>query len=200
MEISKLIEHFLLSLLPWFAGVVFGGGLGVGVAFLLRLFFSAVPGSRWPLAFFPWRTIVFGLLVIIWTPFLVRELGLGPTFGGVTVGLAMFLLAFLSLTGMLLDRWHPAPLAARLAGDLRTLAAGAVVLAYGVGFLGGGGIGFTVQQYFQLLTYNKAWQGIAAVLGLLLLIDLVLGVPHFLLGFLVQKKRLASKTGRVPAV
>ena len=146
MDISRVVEHFLMSLIPWVVGMIVGGGLGVICALLVHFLFSTLPGLRWPSALFPWRTVVMGLLVVVWTPFIVARLGLGPTAGGVMVGLSVLLLGFSVIGGMLVEHWHPAPLAVRLIGGGRTLVTGAAVLAVGAGFVGGGGIGSIVMQ------------------------------------------------------
>ena len=157
MDISRVVEHFLMSLIPWVVGMIVGGGLGVICALLVHFLFSTLPGLRWPSALFPWRTVVMGFLVVVWTPFIVARLGLGPTAGGVMVGLSVLLLGFSVIGGMLVEHWHPAPLAVRLIGGGRTLVTGAAVLAVGAGFVGGGGIGFVVMQGIRLL--STVWRG-----------------------------------------
>jgi len=191
--VEKVVEHFLMSLVPGIVGVLVGGGLGVIYALLLRQLLSARPGVRWLLALLPWRTVVMGLLVVVWTPFIVARLGLGPTAGGVMVGLSVLLLGS-SVTGwMLVEHWHPAPLAVRLIGAGRTLMTGAVVLAVGAGFVGGGGIGFMVIQYFRLFKYGMAWTWIGAVVGLLLLLDLVFGVPQVIAAYVGVRQGTGEK-------
>jgi len=193
MDTSRVVEHFLMSLIPWIVGVIVGGGLGVACALVVRLIFSTLPRLRWLSALIPWRTIVMGLLVVVWTPFIVARFGLGPTAGGAMVGLSMLLLGFSVIGGMLVEHWHPSPLAVRLIGAGRTLVTGAVVLAVGAGFVGGGGIGFVVMQAFRLLEYRMAWTGIGAVVGLLLVLDLAFGVPQVIVGYVVESRRLGEK-------
>ena len=104
------------------------------------------------------------------------------------VGLSVLLLGS-SVTGwMLVEHWHPSPLAVRLTGAGRTLVTGAVVLAVGAGFVGGGGIGFMVIQHTRLLDYGMVWTWIGAVVGLLLLLDLVFGVPQVIAAYVGMRQ------------
>ena len=109
------------------------------------------------------------------------------------VGLSVLLLGFSVIGGMLVEHWHPAPLAVRLIGRGRTLLTGAVVLALGAGFVGGGGIGFVVMQGIRLLEYGMAWTGIGAVVGLLLILDLVFGIPQVIVSYVIKSRQQGEK-------
>jgi len=195
MDISRVVEHFLMSLLPWIVGVIVGGGLGAICGLILRFLFSSLPRGRWLLALFPWRTIVMGLLAVVWTPFIVARLGFGPTAGGVMVGLSVLLLGLVSIGGVLIEYWHPSPLIVRLIGVVRTLLTGAVVLAVGAGFVGGGGVGLVMIKGIRIFEYGMVWAGVGAVVGLLLIFDLVFGVPQAIAGYVAASRKAGDETG-----
>jgi hypothetical protein len=179
-------EHLLITVIPWIVGMIVGGGLGAIVALMAHLLFSAVPGLRRPSMLLPWRTLVMGLLVFVWTPFLVTHLGIGPEYGGVTVGLVLLLLTMMVSTTVLIEHWHPERLAVRLIARARTLAGASQVIAVGVGFIGGGGIGFIMMQGMRLLDTSLAWRGGGIVVGLTLVLDMVIGVVQMGLSYLLR--------------
>lgn len=185
-------EHLLITVVPWIVGMIIGGGLGTIVALMVHLLFSAVPGLRRPSMLLPWRTLVMGLLVFVWTPFLVARVGIGPEYGGVTVGLVLLLLTMMVSTTVLMEHWHPEKLAVRLVAGARTLAGASQVIAVGVGFIGGGGIGFIMMQGIRLLDTSLAWRGVGIVIGLTLVLDVVIGAVQMGLSYL-----LGGSTGKL---
>jgi hypothetical protein len=80
-----------------------------------------------------------GLLMVVWSPFIVSLLGMGPLIGGVMVAGSVCLLATAFTATTLVEHWHPSPLGAQLIGGARTLAVVSGLIAAGVGLLGGGG-------------------------------------------------------------
>jgi osmoprotectant transport system permease protein len=190
----RIVEHLLISLLPLLAGVAVGGGLGAVCALVVRALFSALPGLRKLSILLPWRTILMGLLLLIWTPFIAIRLGIGVATGAVTVGLVMFLLALVFTVAALTEHWHPSPLAIRLLAGARTLAAASGVIAAGAGFVGGGGIGFLMIQGMNLLQYDLAWKGWLVIVILALVLDLLLGIVQLIVFHGLEKRDRVEPT------
>ena len=148
---AAVVEYLLLSWIPWLIGIVVGGGLGALGTLGIRAILSARPALRRPLVLLPWRTLVMWLLAAVWSPFIVRLLGIGPITGGVMVGGSVCLLAMALAASMLLEHWHPSALGAQFIGGARTLAVASGLIAAGVGLLGGGGLGPIIFEAARLL-------------------------------------------------
>ena len=175
MDVSVIVEHLLISLVPWLAGVLLGGGLGYLYAILARALFSSLPGLHRPSMLLPWRAILMSLLLLVLSPASAAIFGIGPTAGAIVVGLSMFLLAMPLKAAILLEYWYPSPLAVRLVAGLRTLATASVVVAAGAGLFGGGGLGSSVMESIRLLQFGRAFEGWLVILALALMLDLLLG-------------------------
>jgi len=173
---TGVVAHFLISGIPWLVGIVAGGGLGVLCALGIHALFSARPELRRPSVMLPWRTLVMGLLMVAWSPFIVVFLGLGAIAGGAMVGAWVFLLALAFTAATLIEHWHPSPLSVQLIAGARTLAVASGMIAIGVGVIGGGGIGHLILEGVRLLQYDLMWRGLLTVIALALVLDLLLGV------------------------
>jgi len=180
MDVFVVVEHLLISLVPWLAGVVLGGGLGYLCAILVRVLFSSFPDLSKPSMLLPWRAILMSLLLLVLSPASVAILGLGPMAGAVVVGLSMLLLAMPLTAAILLENWYPSSLSVRLVGGLRTLATASVVVAVGAGVFGGGGLGSSMMESVRLLQFGRALEGWLAILALAVLLDLLLGIPQLI--------------------
>ena len=137
IPITGVVEHFLITCVPWLIGIILGGGLGVLFARVIHTFFSARPELHRPSVLLPWRTLVMALLMVACSPFIVVLMGLGAMTGGVMVGVSVFLLALAFTTATLVEHWHPSPLGVRLIAGARTLAIASTLIAVGTGFTGG---------------------------------------------------------------
>ena len=180
MYVFVVVEHLLISLVPWLAGVALGGGLGYLCAILVRALFSSFPNLSKPAMLLPWRAILMSFLLLVLSPASVAIFGLGPMAGAVVVGLSMLLLAMPLAASILLENWYPSPLAVRLVGGLRTLATASVVVAVGAGVFGGGGLGPSMIESVQLLQYGRALEGWLVIIALALVLDLLLGIPQLI--------------------
>ena len=181
MNVSIFGEHLLISLVPWLAGVVIGGGLGYACALVARRLFSTLPGLHRASMLLPWRTVVVTLPLM--SPLIVIYIGLGRGAGAVMVGLFVFLFALPFTVAALLEQWYPSPLVVRLIAGARTLATASVaVAAVGPPLAGSGGAGLLIfQQGMLLLDYPQMLRGFAIVVLLALMIDILLGVLQLLL-------------------
>jgi hypothetical protein len=179
---SILAQHLLISLVPWLAGVVGGGGLGYACALGARSLLSFRPGLRGPLMLLPWRTVVVTLPLL--SAFVPAVLGLGMITGMAIVGLFVFSFAFPFTVATLLDRWHPSTLLSHLIAGARTLGTASVVVAAATAMVGGGGgagamifYGMSIPEHGELLV------GLSIVVLLALMVDVLLGGLLFFLDF-----------------
>jgi hypothetical protein len=68
MEIAVLTNHLLITLVAWIGGGIVGGGSGYLMASLVGPRMSEKPDDRRILALLPWRTLIFVLLLAVWSP------------------------------------------------------------------------------------------------------------------------------------
>jgi ABC-type proline/glycine betaine transport system permease subunit len=175
MNVSTFGEHLLISLVPWLAGAIVGGGLGYACALMARRMFSTFPGLRKASMLLPWRTVSVTLPLL--SPLVVIPVGLGIIAGAVMVGLFVFLFALPFTMVILLEQWYPSPLVVRFIARARTLATASVaVAAVGPPMAGGGGAGVLIFQGMRLLDYAQVLRGFSIVVFLALTIDVLFGV------------------------
>ena len=180
METSILGEHLLISLVPWLVGVAVGGSLGYICARGIRGLFSALPGLRRPSTLLPWRTVVMTLPLLF--PLIPALTGLGVVAGATMVGFFVFVFALPFIAGTVLGRWYPSTPNVRLVGGIRTLAVASVIVATLTPVVAGsGGAGVLIREGYQSLDYARMLRGLAVVIVLSLIGDLLLGALQFLL-------------------
>ncbi|MGD9049390.1 MAG: hypothetical protein PVF77_15135 [Anaerolineae bacterium] len=173
-----VVVHLLITCIPWLIGIAVGGGLGVLCGLGIRAVFTTSPALRRASVLLPWRTLVMGLLMGVWSPFIASLLGLGPITGGVMVAGSVCVLAMAFAATTLLEYWYPSPLASRLAAGTRTLAVASGMIAAGVGLLGGGGLGYIILEAARVSQYGVMWKGLLVALALVL--DLTLGLAQMI--------------------
>lgn len=179
-------EHLLISLVPWLAAVVIGGGLGYACALVARSFFSARRGLRRASMLLPWRTLAVTLPLL--SPFALVVLGLGRVAGAAIVGFFVFLFALPLTTVTLIEHWYPSPLLVRLIAGARTLATASIAVATATPWVAGsGGAGVLILEGWRLLDYAQVIRGFSIVVLLALMIDLLLGTLQ-LLSFYTSRK------------
>jgi len=179
VDVSILIQHVLVSLLPWLIAVLLAAGLGILWASVARSLFSRVSALRRASALLPWRTVAVSLPLL--TPFVAARVGLGPTAAGIAVGLFVFLFALPLSVVVRLEKWYPSPPRVRFIGGVRTLAAASVtVAAVAAPTVGGGGAGVLFFEGMRALDHGRVCGGFSAAVILALLIDLALGAAQML--------------------
>jgi hypothetical protein len=176
-------EHLVISLVPWLAAVIVGGGLGYLLAVLVRWPYARPPGLRRPSTLVPWRTVATALTFVALSPAVPVFTGLGPLAGATMVLLFAFVWAMPCTASIVLDHWYPSSLAARLVGGFRTLAIATVSISTLTPTMAGsGGAGrLLFQEGWQLLDYPAVVSGFLVVVLLALAIDLLLGGLQILL-------------------
>jgi len=186
MYSTTLVQHFLISLVPWLAGVVVGGGLGYVCALVARSLFSTLPSLRRASTLLPWRSIAVTLALL--SPLVPVFVGLGVVAGGVIVALFVLLFALPFTVVTLLDHWYPSPVPVRLIAGARTLATGSVAVAAVTTVVGGGGgAGWLIFEGMKLLDYPAMLRGFSIVVLLALMSDILLGALQLLLSLTSRK-------------
>lgn len=185
---SVFLNHVLLSIIPWVAGGLIGGGLGYLLALAMRPL-GARPGHCRALRLLPWRTIAFvlaAMAVYAAYPFIL----LGPVLRSVLPGtgflgyaLASLSISILALalpftTSIIAGYWFPPSLGERLAAGARTLGVACVVLALTAGHWGVHNAGWLIATVdpFDYPRAPRVWLGYGIVISVALIVDLVMGV------------------------
>lgn len=179
MEPFILSEHLMISLLPWLVGVLLGGSLGYICARGIRCLFSTLPGLHRPSTLLPWRTVMMALPLL--SPLIPVLIGLGVVAGATAVGALVFVFALPFIAGTVLECWYPSTPDVRLVGGIRTLAVASVIVATLAPLAtDSGGAGVLIYEGFQSLDYAQMGRGLALVILLSLIIDLLLGALQYL--------------------
>jgi hypothetical protein len=184
---SGIVVHLLITCIPWLVGLAVGGGLGWLCGLAVRAVITNGAGLRRTATLLPWRTLVMGLLMGIWSPFIATLLWLGPVTGGLVVACSVSVLVTVFTATTIVETWVPSPLASRLIAGARSMAVASGLLAVGAGLLGGGGLGPIMLEAARLSQYDVIWKGVLVVLALALVLDLTLG--------LAQMMALSDRTG-----
>lgn len=181
-------QHLLISLVPWLAGVVVGGGLGYTCALAARSLFSTLPGLRRASMLLPWRTVAVTLPLL--SPWVAVLVGLGRVGGAVMIGLFVFLFALPFTVVTLLEQWYPSLFVVRLIARARTLATASVSVAAVVPLVqGSGGAGVLIFQGMRLLDHAQMLRGFSIVVLLALMVDVLLGALQLLFACTLRTTR-----------
>ena len=186
MDISVFADHFLISFAAWIGGLLIGGGIGYILFRPLENFIEPKPDKQQYLALIPWRTLIFTLFLVLWSPYLPIWFGLGTPTALIVMVLTISVLASPMTICILVENRFPSSLRVRLFGGARTLLFLAIFATLGVGLVGAGGAGSLFIELIRSMQYGKLVQGFLVLCGLCLLLDL-------LLGFVDYKIRLRTK-------
>lgn len=176
-------EHFWLTTIPWFIGIVCGGGMGYLISRILRPFWEARSTFRSVLIIAPWRTLaVFLLLLTVRSPFLFRYFGLGQATAVAWLSIFSFLLAL----GMAISLFFTPPeIKTRVVQGIsltRTLAVVLSPAAIIANDAGAGGAGEMINQGLLMLDPNLFFNGILIVVFVSASLDILLGVIQIFAG------------------
>ncbi len=189
MNFSLVMEHIVMSLIPCLIGVVVGGGLGALFAYSSHRLFVRRPRLLKPAALLPWRTAIAGLLLLIWSPLTVERFGSGPLAGAMIVGLVISLLALDGALITLFESWHPSPIPAVLVAGVRAFLIIAIVVATGIGYLGGGGIGGLIMSQAANVRPEAARDAWKMLIVVIFLLDMLFGSLQFVVCNLFEKQK-----------
>ncbi len=178
MTVSVVLEHLLTSLGAWLVGAIVGGALGLVIALRARALFTAAPPLHRLSMLIPGRTIVLSLLIIVWTPASILLVGLGPAADLFNTGFVIFLFTLSFTLSLLLGQWYPSSLAVRVLAGLRTLATVSLIVTIFVGNYSG--IGWHMFRSLMNLDYDLLFQEWLILAGLLLFLDVLLGIVQLI--------------------
>lgn len=193
MELSQVVnQHILITIAITLAGLLIGGGLGIFTAWLLKLLFQTAPGLRPPLMLVPWRTILFGFVLVFCSPvaiLVIRNIRPGGAMAGLYPGLAFLAIVFFFVSDGALNLWLPTGLSTRMAGLVRTLAVGCgVIVTIGLTNSGMGIMYYARLQIARTFDFGSMWIVVGVVMGMGLVFDLLLGIVQMLMIYAERKK------------
>jgi ABC-type nitrate/sulfonate/bicarbonate transport system permease component len=186
MTFQSIAQHFLLSLVPWLIGSTLGCVIGYGIALLIKKILIGFPGLRGLKVFTSRRTIIMVSLWLVYSPLIVGWVGLGSTATLLIVGFFVFLLALPIATGILFEKGDPTSIVVRMAAAVCTLATSSIIITVTVGTYSTGGLGPIMIEQMQLLEYSSVFSTLLIVAAITLMVDMLLGIPHF---FLVRSEK-----------
>lgn len=177
MNSSVVIEHLLLSVLAWLAGLTSGSVLGYAYARLAGRLWAARPRLRRPAVVLPWRTVVvMAAAITLVYPYTAKAIGLGHAAGLLSIGVTVIVLALPFTAGLLLQPEPPSPLSARFIAGARTLALIAIAAAIMAYNAGAGGAGQLIWEGMNVGDQQQVATGFAVVALLCLATDFLLGL------------------------
>lgn len=180
MDISIVFDHLYISLIAWLGGIAIGCSVGYLFAQVFMKQASGKPYVDWKIILFPWRSLIFILILLVWSPLLVIWLGLGNLTGIVMVGITLSLLALSMTMNTLFHKRFPVNIKSVLLSNTRTLLIIAIFATLGVGYVGAGGFGFYFYQLVNLLNYNQLIKGFILLGVTTIFLDLILGFVQYL--------------------
>jgi hypothetical protein len=149
-----------------------------------RTIISSHPSFRKWAILLPWRTLMLGSFYFTSPFFLVRLLGLGDILDATMNGATALFIAFPFTVILITEYWYPIPLLVRLFSLARTLATASLAIGVRevVGYSSGGlDIGFQMMRLNAINRSDEALLLWLMVVGLVLIVDLVLGVTELIL-------------------
>ncbi|MBK8903261.1 MAG: hypothetical protein IPM53_18905 [Anaerolineaceae bacterium] len=178
---NTFLEHLWLTALPWFIGIVCGGGLGYFVARVIRPFWETQSTFRSVLLIAPWRTL--GALILLLTvrsPLLLRYFGLGQATALVWLTILSCLVAFGRVLSLFLTSPQPPTTTSRAIASARTMAVGLSVAAIIASDAGAGGAGELISTSMLTLDQNLFISGVLTVVAVSVILDILLGIVQVL--------------------
>jgi len=178
LTLSMILQHLEVSLIPWLIVMVVGGGLGYFFAILFRKWFQDHQRVLNLLVLLPWRSVAIWIaLVVIYSPLMVWQFGLGTIAGSVAVGVALSSLMIPWITTTLVRSWVPLSTIGKILSIVRLSAILSIALPVFLNI----GMGYFISQGSFDLEIQKMTLGYEVVGAMLLGTDIVLGIIQFAL-------------------
>jgi hypothetical protein len=173
LSFVDVLEHLEISLIPWIAALIIGGGLGYLIAILIRRAVQRFPRIRTFLILFPWRSVIAWIaLVAISSPVLLIKYGLGPRSQIATNVTVLFLIVFPWSIQTFLGSWFPSAGGEKAFSIARTLGVLSLTITTILRF----GIGIYIERGASLGDLTIMSRGFGIVGVLLLVLDILLGL------------------------
>ena len=178
LTLSMILQHLEVSLIPWLIVMVVAGGLGYVFAILLRKWFQGHQRVLNLLVLLPWRSVAIWIaLVVIYSPLMVWQFGLGTIAGSVAVGVALSSLIIPWITTTLVRSWVPLSTIGKILSIVRLSAILSIALPVFLNI----GMGYFISRGSFDLEIQKMTLGYEVVGAMLLGTDIVLGIIQFAL-------------------
>ena len=178
LSLSMILQHLEVSLIPWLIVMVVGGGLGYFFAILFRKWFQDHKRVLNLLVLLPWRSVAIWIaLVVIYSPLMVWQFGLGTIAGSVAVGVALSSLMIPWITTTLVRSWVPLSTIGKILSIVRLSAILSIALPVFLNI----GMGYFISRVSFDLEIQKMTLGYEVVGAMLLGTDIVLGIIQFAL-------------------
>ena len=178
LTLSMILQHLEVSLIPWLIVMVVGGGLGYFFAILFRKWFQDHQRVLNLLVLLPWRSVAIWIaLVVIYSPLMVWQFGLGTIAGSVAVGVALSSLMIPWITTTLVRSWVPLSTIGKILSIVRLSAILSIALPVFLNI----GMGYFISRGSFDLEIQKMTLGYEVVGAMLLGTDIVLGIIQFAL-------------------
>ena len=178
LTLSMILQHLEVSLIPWLIVMVVAGGLGYVFAILLRKWFQGHQRVLNLLVLLPWRSVAIWIaLVVIYSPLMVWQFGLGTIAGSVAVGVALSSLMIPWITTTLVRSWVPLSTIGKILSIVRLSAILSIALPVFLNI----GMGYFISRGSFDLEIQKMTLGYEVVGAMLLGTDIVLGIIQFAL-------------------
>jgi hypothetical protein len=177
LNFTNILDHIVVSLLPWIMAMIAGGGIGYLIAFLIKRWTGSNPGIQPLLILFPWRAILAWVaLVAVSSPILLFQFGLSLNYQIATNGIVLSMMVipwaahyFLHI-GIPATRW----------GKILSIARSVAVLSIGITSILDFGIGFYL-RYVSSMGDVQQMNIVFGVEGAMLVgIDVLLGFVQLL--------------------
>jgi len=178
LTLSLIWEHLGVSLIPWLIIMLVGGGLGYLFATLFRHWFRGHPRSFHLIVLLPWRSIsILIALVVVNTPLMVWNFGLGTLSASLAIGVALSVLFIPWITSTLLYSWLPINMLGKVFSIVRT----SIILSLVLPVFLQTGVGYFIYQVSFAQDLSKMTLGYEVVGAMLLGADLLIGVIQYTL-------------------
>ena len=177
MTIQNIYQHILLSLGPCLIGAALGGLIGYMLASWIKGWGGLENKKASRLILFPWRTLILVLVVIVFSPMLVVRVGLGNSASFLMTTSFIFLLSLPMAASIFLNNKSFRSTTTHMISSIRTLATSSIIITIWVSvYSGGGGLGFLMHQYMQLLEFNLWLSNWLVIAAITLVVDMLLGI------------------------
>ena len=180
LTLPLFLSTLLVSLIPWLIVILVSGGLGYPFAILLRRWFQSHPWGLNYLVLLPWRSVAAWIaLVVIQTPLIIWQFGLGQISTGIAVGIALSVLILPWMTSTIIRSWYPLSLLPKVLSIFRMSAILSIVLSV----LLYAGVGYFLYHASWNSDFHKMITAYQVVGALLLGLDLLFGLIQFGLSY-----------------
>ena len=183
-----IFQHIVVTVIVILAGFLLGGGLGWLLARLLKTLYDAWPGLRLPFLMLPWRSFLVFVFLIFASPIAVYPFVIPQIPAALSSAILFTLLTLFFVADEMLACWLHSGFAVRLVKLGRTLAVfGSGIVALVGLFSQSGILNEAVRMTAVTFTPRGLQLALAAIIGVSLIFDLLLGAAQMRLAYVEMK-------------